>query len=37
MAALEVAAYAKRILDEDKAVRRRLYEKFGLPVDDAVK
>lgn len=33
----EVAAYAKKILDEDKAGRRKLYEKLGLPGDDSVK
>ena len=33
----DVAKYAKRILDEDKAGRRKLYEKLGLPVDDSVK
>ena len=33
----EVASYAKKILDEDKAGRRKLYEKLGLPVDDSVK
>ncbi|HKS37204.1 MAG TPA: RraA family protein [Verrucomicrobiae bacterium] len=33
----EVAAYAKKILDEDKAGRRKLYEKLGLPADDSVK
>ena len=33
----EVARYAKKILDEDKAGRRKLYEKLGLPPDDSVK
>lgn len=33
----EVAKYARRILDEDKAGRRKLYEKLGLPADDSVK
>jgi regulator of RNase E activity RraA len=33
----EVAKYAKKILDEDKAGRRKLYEKLGLPADDSVK
>jgi len=33
----DVAKYAERILDEDKAGRRKLYEKLGLPVDDSVK
>jgi len=35
--AKEVAEYAKAILDGDKAGRRRLYEKLGLPPDDSVK
>lgn len=35
--AVEVATYARRILDEDKAGRRRLYEKLGLPIDHSVK
>jgi len=35
--AKEVAEYAKGILDGDKAGRRRLYEKLGLPLDDSVK
>jgi 4-hydroxy-4-methyl-2-oxoglutarate aldolase len=33
----DVARYAKRILEEDKAGRRNLYEKLGLPKDDSVK
>jgi len=33
----EVAKYAKKILDDDKAGRRRLYERLGLPPDDSVK
>lgn len=33
----EVARYAKRILDGDKAGRRSLYEKLGLPQDQSVK
>jgi regulator of RNase E activity RraA len=33
----EVASYARRILDEDKSARRKLYEKLGLPLDDSVK
>jgi 4-hydroxy-4-methyl-2-oxoglutarate aldolase len=33
----DVAKYAKKILDEDKAGRRKLYERLGLPVDDSVK
>jgi len=35
--AKEVAEYAKAILDGDKAGRRRLYKKLGLPPDDSVK
>ena len=35
--AREVAEYAKATLDGDKAGRRRLYEKLGLPLDDSVK
>jgi 4-hydroxy-4-methyl-2-oxoglutarate aldolase len=33
----EVATYARKILDGDKAGRRKLYEKLGLPPDDSVK
>jgi 4-hydroxy-4-methyl-2-oxoglutarate aldolase len=33
----EVAAYARKILEGDKAGRRKLYEKLGLPLDDSVK
>lgn len=33
----EVAQYAKTILDGDKAGRRGLYKKLGLPEDDSVK
>jgi len=33
----EVAAYAIKILDGDKAGRRALYEKLGLPEDDSVR
>ena len=33
----EVAAYARQTIDGDKAGRRKLYEKLGLPVDDSVK
>ncbi|MBI4658577.1 MAG: RraA family protein [Verrucomicrobia bacterium] len=33
----EVANYAKKILDGDKAARRKLYEKLGLPADASVK
>jgi len=35
--AKEVAQYAQAILDGDKAGRRRLYERLGLPLDDSVK
>jgi len=35
--AKEVAEYAKGILDGDKAGRRNLYKKLGLPSDDSVK
>jgi len=35
--AKEVAEYAKATLDGDKAGRRRLYKKLGLPPDDSVK
>lgn len=35
--AKEVAEYAKAILDGDKAGRRNLYKKLGLPLDDSVK
>ena len=30
-------ADAKKILKDDKAGRKRLYEKLGLPADDSVK
>jgi regulator of RNase E activity RraA len=33
----QVAAYARKILDGDKAGRRRLYEKLGLPSDASVR
>ncbi len=33
----EVAKYAKETLDSDKAGRRNLYKKLGLPPDDSVK
>jgi len=33
----EVARYARRILEGDKAGRRRLYEKLGIPPDDSVR
>ncbi|MBI4601637.1 MAG: RraA family protein [Planctomycetes bacterium] len=36
-AAEEVARYARKILDGDKASRRALYEKLGLPLDESVK
>jgi 4-hydroxy-4-methyl-2-oxoglutarate aldolase len=35
--AKEVAEYAKATLDTDKAGRRNLYKKLGLPADDSVK
>lgn len=35
--AKEVAEYAKATLDGDKAGRRQLYKKLGLPPDDSVK
>ncbi len=35
--ALEVAAYARRILEGDKEGRRRLYRRLGLPEDPSVK
>jgi len=33
----EVAKYARETLDSDKAGRRKLYKKLGLPPDDSVK
>src|SRR3989442_15073794 len=33
----EVAQYATKILKDDKAGRKKLYEKLGLPADDSVK
>ena len=36
-AAEEVAKYAHKIIDEDKAARRRLYQQLGLPEDPSVK
>jgi Demethylmenaquinone methyltransferase len=33
----EVAKYARTILEGDKAGRRKLYEKLGLPTDESVK
>jgi regulator of RNase E activity RraA len=35
--ALAVASYARRILDSDKAARRRLYKELGIPEDDSVR
>jgi 4-hydroxy-4-methyl-2-oxoglutarate aldolase len=35
--AADVAAYAKKILDGDKAGRRALYKRLGLPEDDSVR
>ena len=35
--AQEVAAYAQRIIEGDKAGRRSLYKKLGLPEDDSVR
>ena len=32
-----VSAYAQKILTGDKAGRRNLYQKLGLPEDDSVK
>jgi regulator of RNase E activity RraA len=32
-----VAAYAQKILEEDKSSRRELYKKLGLPADESVK
>jgi 4-hydroxy-4-methyl-2-oxoglutarate aldolase len=34
--AVEVAGYARRVLEGDKAARRRLYEKLGIPLDQTV-
>ena len=33
----EVARYARKILEGDKAGRRKLYEKLGIPPDDSIK
>lgn len=33
----EVARYARKILEGDKAGRRKLYEKLGIPPDDSVR
>lgn len=35
--AAEVARYARRTLEKDRAGRRRLYERLGIPLDDSVK
>ena len=35
--AKEVAQYAQKILEGDKAGRRKLYERLGLPADESVK
>lgn len=35
--AKKVAQYAREIMDKDKAGRRELYKKLGLPLDDSVK
>jgi regulator of RNase E activity RraA len=35
--AKEVAVYAREIIEIDKAARRNLYKKLGLPIDDSVK
>jgi hypothetical protein len=35
--ARDVARYARRELDSDKAGRRRLYEDLGWPLDDTVR
>jgi len=36
-AAREVAEYARKVMDGDKAGRRKKYEQLGLPLDDSVK
>lgn len=36
-AAEEVARYARATMEQDKAGRRRLYQRLGLPLDDSVK
>ena len=36
-AAADVARYARKIIDNDKAGRRELYKKLGLPEDPSVK
>jgi regulator of RNase E activity RraA len=35
--ASEVARYAHKIIDGDKAARRKLYQQLGLPDDPSVK
>lgn len=35
--AKEVAQYARKVLEGDKAGRRRLYEQLGMPLDISVK
>ncbi len=35
--AMAVATYARKILETDKAARRGLYKKLGLPADPSVK
>ncbi|MBN2697905.1 MAG: hypothetical protein JXR52_03715 [Bacteroidales bacterium] len=35
--AVEVAGYARKVLDGDKSARRGLYEKLGMPLDQTVK
>jgi regulator of RNase E activity RraA len=35
--AADVARYARKILDSDKAGRRDLYKKLGLPADPSIK
>jgi hypothetical protein len=33
----DVAKYAHKIIEEDKAARRKLYQQLGLPDDPSVK
>jgi len=35
--AADVAGYARKILEGDKAGRRKLYEKLGIPADDSIR
>lgn len=35
--AVRVARYAHKILEEDKAGRRRMYERLGMPLDESVR